>query len=397
MTQTATDWKTLEAKYYVQCFNRAPVTLVRGDGTIVWDDEGKEYLDFAAGIAVNTLGHANSDIADAVARQARTLVQTSNLFYTTPQLELAQTLLDNSCLHRIFYVNSGGEATETAVKTARKYGKLNLGGAFEVITTHRGFHGRSLAMTAATGTPSYHVPFEPMPAGFRQVEYNDIGALESAVSDRTCAVMLEVVQAEGGVYVADPDYITEVRRLCDDRGILMILDEVQTGIGRIGTLYGYELFDVEPDIVALAKGLGGGLPIGATLMKEACAVLEPGDHGSTFSGNPLVCAGAQIVVDRVLEPGFLEAVRTKGRRIYDGLEALKSTGRVVDVRGHGLLLGFQLDSVESADALVEGSRDNGLLLIKVAADTIRMVPPLTVSESEIDSATGIVRSVLASL
>ena len=397
MTQTATDWKALEEQYYVQCFGRAPVTLVRGEGTKVWDDQGREYLDFAAGIAVNALGHANEEIADAVASQARTIVHTSNLFYTTPQLELAQILIDNSCLDRIFYVNSGGEATETAVKSARKYGRLHLDGAYEVVTTYRGFHGRSLAMTAATGTLAYQEPFQPMPQGFAHVEYNDLAALESAVSDKTCAVMIELIQAEGGVYVADLEYAAGVRSLCDGRGILMILDEVQTGIGRLGAFYGYERFDVEPDIIALAKGLGGGFPIGATLFKEECAVLRPGDHGSTFSGNPLVCAAAKVVTEKVVEPAFLDSVRSKGRALRQALEDLRSTGKVVDVRGMGLLLGFQLDTVETADALIAGARDNGLLIIKVSADTVRMVPPLTVSESEIDAAVGIIRNVLLGL
>ncbi len=397
MTQTATDWKALEEQYYVPCFGRAPVTIVRGEGTRVWDDRGRQYLDFAAGIAVNTLGHANEEIADAVADQARTLVHTSNLFYTTPQLELARILIDNSCLDRVFFVNSGGEATETAVKSARKYGRLNLDGAYEVITANRGFHGRSLAMTAATGTPAYQEPFQPMPQGFAHVEYNDLAALESAVSDKTCAVMIELIQAEGGVYVADPEYAAGVRSLCDERGILMILDEVQTGIGRLGAFYGYQLFEVEPDIIALAKGLGGGFPIGATLFNEKSAVLRPGDHGSTFSGNPLVCAAAKVVTEKVLEPAFLDSVRSKGRALRQALENLRSTGKVVDVRGLGLLLGFQLDAVETADALIAGARDKGLLIIKVSADTVRMVPPLTVSESEIDAATSIIHNVLLDL
>jgi len=394
LTETSTDWKALEAQYYVQCFNRSPVIIVRGDGTKVWDDDGREYLDFTAGIAVNALGHANQEVADAVAQQARTLVHTSNLFYTTPQLELAKLLLDQSCLSRIFYVNSGGEATETAVKTARKYGQLHLDGAFEVVTTNRGFHGRSLAMTAATGTPAYQEAFQPMPEGFAQVEYNNIEALQAAISANTCAVMIEVVQAEGGVYVANPQYLSAARSLCDERNILMILDEVQTGIGRLGTFYGYESFDVEPDMISLAKGLGGGLPIGATLMKEHCSVLRPGDHGSTFSGNPLVCAAANVVVRNVSETAFLESVKTKGNLLQEGIESLRSTGKVVDVRGMGLLLGFQLNAVEIADALIDQARQRGLLIIKVSADTVRLVPPLTVSESEIGEAVDIIRNAL---
>ena len=395
MTRLATDWQKLENRYYLPVFRRAPVTLVRGEGTKVWDDNGKEYLDFVAGIAVNTLGHANPKIADAVAEQARTLVHTSNLFYSVPQLELARLLLDNSCLDRVFFTNSGGEATETAVKSARKYGKLHLNGAYEVITTRRGFHGRSLGMTAATGTRSYQEPFDPMPTGFPQVEYNDLRAMEGAVSDKTCAVMIELIQAEGGVYPGDPAYIRGVRELCDERGILLIVDEVQTGVGRLGTFYGYESFGVEPDVIALAKGLGGGLPIGAALFKEKSAVMRPGDHGSTFSGNPLVCAAGKVVVETVLAPGFLDSVLTKGRLLRDGLEGLRSTGKVVDVRGMGLLLGFELESAETADALIARARDDGLLLIKVSATTIRTVPPLTVTEDEIVQALEIVEGALS--
>ena len=277
MTQSATDWQAREAQVYHQTFARAPVTLVRGSGMRVWDDAGNEYLDFAAGIAVNALGHANPAIADAVAEQARTLVQVSNLFYTTPQVELGERLTGHSALDRVFFVNSGGEATETCVKIARKWGRQNRDGATGVITTLRGFHGRSLAMTAATGTPAYHEPFEPMPAGFTHVPYNDLDAVRDAIDDSTAAVMLELIQAEGGVWVADADYVTGLRELCDEHGILLILDEVQTGIGRTGKLFAYEHFGVTPDLMALAKGLGGGLPIGAALSTERCSVLRPGD------------------------------------------------------------------------------------------------------------------------
>ena len=395
MTQTTTDWQAREAQVYHQTFTRAPVTLVRGSGMRVWDDAGREYLDFAAGIAVNALGHANPDIANAVSEQARTLVQVSNLFYTTPQVELAERLVGHSALDRVFFVNSGGEATETCVKIARKWGRLNRDGATGVITALRGFHGRSLAMTAATGTPAYHAPFAPMPAGFTHVPYNDLDAVRDAIDASTAAVMIELIQAEGGVWVADGDYVRGLRDLCDEHGLLLILDEVQTGIGRTGKLFAYEHFGVTPDLMALAKGLGGGLPIGAALSTERCSVLTPGDHGSTFSGNPLVCAAARVVFDHVTAPGFLEAVARKGDRAAEELRRLgRETGEITDVRGLGLLVGFDLTSPERADHVVAYARDHGVLLIKAAAATIRLVPALNISDGELDSGLEVIGAAL---
>ena len=395
MTQTTTDWQAREAQVYHQTFTRAPVTLLRGSGMRVWDDAGREYLDFAAGIAVNALGHANPDIADAVSEQARTLVQVSNLFYTTPQVELAERLVGHSALDRVFFVNSGGEATETCVKIARKWGRLNRDGATGVITALRGFHGRSLAMTAATGTPAYHAPFAPMPAGFTHVPYNDLDAVRDAIDASTAAVMIELIQAEGGVWVADGDYVRGLRDLCDEHGLLLILDEVQTGIGRTGKLFAYEHFGVTPDLMALAKGLGGGLPIGAALSTERCSVLTPGDHGSTFSGNPLVCAAARVVFDHVTAPGFLEAVARKGDRAAEELRRLgRETGEITDVRGLGLLVGFDLTSPERADHVVAYARDHGVLLIKAAAATIRLVPALNISDDELDTGLEVIGAAL---
>lgn len=380
---------------YHQTFGRAPVTLVRGEGTRVWDDHGREYLDFAAGIAVNALGHANLAIADAVSEQARTLVQVSNLFYSTPQVQLAERLVDMSALDRVFFVNSGGEATETCVKIARKWGRHNRDGATDVITALRGFHGRSLAMTAATGTPAYHKPFEPMPPGFAHVPFNDLAAIREAVDASTAAVMIELVQAEGGVWVADQSYVRGLREFCDEQGVLLILDEVQTGIGRTGKLFAYEHFGITPDLMALAKGLGGGLPVGAALSTERCSVLRPGDHGSTFSGNPLVCAAAQVVLDHVGAPGFLDDVARKGTRAMQRLAAIgKETGDIVDVRGLGLLVGFDLTSVERADEVVTYARDHGVLLIKAGPATIRLVPPLNISDVDLETGLDVVDAAL---
>ncbi len=395
MPTTDSDWPAQESRYYHQAFTRAPLTIVRGAGTRVWDEAGNEYLDFVAGIAVNTLGHADPEIATAIAEQARTLVHMSNLFYTVPQLEVARRLVELSDLDRVFFTNSGGEATETCVKIARKWGRQNRDGAYAVITAERGFHGRSLAMTAATGTRAYQEPFDPMPAGFSQVPFNDLGALRDAIDDTTAAVMLEPVQAEGGVWPADPAYVRGVRELCDEFGLLLIFDEVQTGVGRTGTLFAYEQLGVTPDLMALAKGLGGGLPIGAALSTERCSVLRPGDHGSTFSGNPLVCAAARVVLDRVSAPEFLADVRRKGALLADGLRELDSSGgQIVDVRGTGLLLGLQLATVELADQVISHARDHGLLLIKVAPDTIRLVPPLTVSDTELATCLDVIEAAL---
>ena len=379
------DWKALEARYYHPAFRRLPVTLVRGRGTRVWDDEGKSYLDFAAGIAVTTLGHGDPDLCRAVSQQVETLAHTSNLFYTIPQLEVAQRLVDNSDLDRVFFVNSGSEAVETCIKIARKWGKANRNGAYEVITTDHSFHGRTLATTAATGTAAYQEPFEPMPDGFTQVPFNDLDAIEDSISAKTAAVMVELIQGEGGIRPADADYIRGLRRVCDAQGVLLIFDEVQTGVGRTGRLFAYEHFDVRPDVIALAKGLGGGLPIGAVLSSETASVLVPGDHGSTFGGNPVACAAARVVLDRVTDDRFLQDVAAKGQHVMSRLRNKASNGlSITDVRGLGLMIGFDMESEAAADQVVAGARENGVLLIKAGAATLRIVPPLTVTMTELE-------------
>ncbi|MFC2045675.1 aspartate aminotransferase family protein, partial [Chloroflexota bacterium] len=294
-------WQELEKKYYMGTFTRVPVTLVKGQGVKVWDDSGREYLDFIGGLAVDCLGHCHPVVSDAIAEQARTLVQTSNLFYTIPQLQLAELLIQNSCLDRIFICNSGTEATEGAVKLARRYGNLHLNGAYEVITATNSFHGRTLAMVAATGQPKMQQPYVPLPSGFVNVEYDNIEALKTATTDKTCAVMMEPIQGEGGVNMPADDYLAEVRAWCDEKGILLILDEIQTGIGRTGTLFAYEQYSSEPDIMALAKGMGNGVPIGAILAKEKASVFIAGEHGSTFGGNPLVCAASYATIKYILD------------------------------------------------------------------------------------------------
>jgi predicted acetylornithine/succinylornithine family transaminase len=388
-------WQELERRYYLQVARRLPVTLVRGAGARVWDETGKEYLDFVAGWAVNNLGHCHPVVVDAITEQARTLIHTSNQFYTVPQIKLAQLLVENSVFDRVFFCNSGAEANEGAVKLARKYGRLRRNGAYEVVTTFNSFHGRTLAMVAATGKPHYQEPFKPLPPGFVNVPFNSLEAIQQATTERTCAVMLELVQGEGGVYEADPEYVRGVSRWCRDHGLLFIVDEVQTGIGRTGTLFAYEQYGVEPDVMTLAKGLGGGIPIGAFLVKEEAAVLEPGDHGSTFGGNPLACAAGYATVKYVIEKDIPAHAARVGAYLKARLSELRSRYEwVTEVRGRGLLLAVQFDR-EVSERVVLGCLEAGLLVNGVTPSAIRLMPPLIITEAEADQAVGILDSVLA--
>jgi acetylornithine/N-succinyldiaminopimelate aminotransferase len=390
-----TDWLEIESKYLMQTLVRVPVTLVRGKGAQVWDDKGNEYLDFVCGLAVNCLGHCHPVTADAVCEQARTLMQTSHWYYTVPQLKLAELLIKNSCLDRVFICNSGLEANEGAVKLARRYGKLKLNGAYEVITTMNSFHGRSLAMTAASGQPKMHEPYEPLPAGFINVKNNDIEAIKAATSEKTCAIMLEPVQAEGGVNLADDDFLKKVRDWCDSKGILLILDEVQTGIGRLGALFGYQLYGVEPDIITLAKGLGGGIPVGAVLAKEAASVFVPGDHNATFGGNPVTSAAAYATLKYVIENDIPGNARRVGNYLLEKLEALwHKYPFVTDVRGRGLLVAMEFNSDIAQDVLMACLK-GGLLINKLKPDAIRMIPPLIIDNKDVDTAIGILDDVLS--
>ena len=381
-----TDWKALESKYYMFVVRRQPVVIVRGEGTRVWDDTGKEYLDFTSGWAVNNIGHANPVIADAIAQQAGTLLQTSNQFYTIPQLQLAQLLVDNSCLDRVFICNSGTEAVEGSIKLAKKYGKLNRNGAYEIITAFDSFHGRTMMSIAATGQPHYQQIFQPIPVGFTHVDYDDIEALKAATTDRTVAVMLEPVQGEGGVKVPSPGYLQQVREWCDDNDLLLIFDEVQTGMGRLGTLFGHQTFGVEPDIMALAKGLGGGVPIGAFLAKERACAFEPGDHGSTFGGNALTCAAAYASTKYIIDNNVPAMAKKMGEYLERGLSSLKSDHEFIsEVRGIGLLWAVQFNS-DMSPAVVSACNEAGLLLNPLRPNAVRLMPPLTVTEQEIDEA-----------
>jgi acetylornithine/N-succinyldiaminopimelate aminotransferase len=392
-----TNWPELERKYYMQTIVRVPVTLVKGEGARVWDDKGREYLDFVCGLAVNCLGHCHPVVANAVAEQARTLMQTSNWYYTIPQIRLAELLVKNSCLDRAFICNSGLEANEGAVKLARRYGKLKLNGAYEVITTMDSFHGRSLAMTAATGQPKMQEPYTPLPVGFINVANNDIEAIKSATTDKTCAVMLEPVQGEGGVNIPDDDYLKKVREWCDRRGILLILDEVQTGICRLGTLFGYELYGIEPDIMTLAKGLGGGIPIGAFLAKERASVFAVGDHNATFGGNPVTSAAAYATMKYIIDNDFPTKVKKVGQYLMAGLGELKKKySFITDVRGRGLLVAVEFNS-DIAQSVLMACLEKGLLVNKVKANAIRLVPPLIIGNKEVDEALDILDKSLSSV
>ena len=392
-----TNWQELEQKLFMRTGIRVPLTLVRGQGPWVWDDQGKQYLDFVGGWAVNSLGHCPAVVIEALEKQAKTLIQASNQFYTIPQIELAQLLIENSCLDRVFFCNSGAEANEGAVKLARRYGKLRLNGAYEIITTYSSFHGRTLAMTAATGQNKFQEPYTPLPDGFVTVEYNNVEAIKRATTAQTCGVILEPIQREGGVNVPSDNYLEEVQNWCHEKGILFILDEIQTGIGRTGTLFAYEQYGVEPDIMTLAKGLGSGVPIGAFLAKEHCSVFSPGEHGSTFGGNPLTCAAAYATVKHIIDDDIPGKVKRAGKYFMAKLESLKQEfDFITQVRGRGLLIALEFNS-EIADELVMACLKKGLLVNKVKPNALRFMPPLIITEKDVDEAISILEDALGEI
>ena len=387
MTQSS-QWIDVEKKYYAQTVRRQPVVIVRGDGTRVWDADGKEYLDFVAGWAVNNLGHCHPAVTQAIVEQASTLVQTSNQFYTVPQLQLAQLLIDNSCLDQVFFGNSGAEANEGALKLARRYGKQNRDGAYEVITAFNSFHGRTMGTLAATGQPHYQEAFTPLLPGFVHVDFDDVEAIMSATTDRTAAVFLEPVQGEGGVNIPADDYLQRVREWCDQQGLLLMLDEVQTGMGRLGSLFGYQEYGVEPDVMTLAKGLGYGVPVGAFLSKEHCMALVPGDHGSTFGGNPLTTAAAYAGTKYLIDNDVLAHVKAMERHLLARLGEIKSRFSFVsDVRGKGLLAAMEFEG-DISGQLLTNANEAGLLLNAPKPNTVRFMPPLTITPEEIDQGAG---------
>lgn len=391
------NWPELERKYLMHTVERTPVVLVRGEGARAWDEVGREYLDFVAGWAVNSLGHCHPAVVKAITEQAQTLIQTSNQFYTVPQLRLAELLVKHSRLQKVFFCNSGAEANEGAVKLARRYGKLRLNGAYEVITVTGSFHGRTLAMVAATGQARHQQPYIPLPGGFVNVGFDDVEAIKLATNDRTCAVMLEPIQGESGVRLPSDSYLPAVRAWCNEKGILLILDEIQTGVGRTGKLFAYEHYGIEPDVMTLAKGLGSGVPIGAILAKERAAVFNPGEHGSTFGGNPLACAAACAALGFIIEHDIPAHVDEVGHYFKMGLRQLqKRFPFITEVRGRGLLLAMEFNS-DIAQKVINACLERGLLVNRVQPNALRFMPPLIVSEGEIDRALHMLERALASV
>jgi acetylornithine/N-succinyldiaminopimelate aminotransferase len=375
-----------ESEYLMHTYGRQPVALARGSGVFVTDVDGREHIDLVGGIAVNVLGHAAPAVRAALEHQSSELIHTSNLYYTLPQIELARMLVESSFRSRVFFCNSGAEANETAIKIARKWGQKRRGGAYRIITTHNAFHGRTLASLAATGTEKYQQPFVPMPDGFVHVAYDDAAAVAAAVDDRTVAVMMEPVQGESGVVPMRDETLRSLRALCDERDLLLILDEVQTGMGRTGRWWAHQHAGVAPDVMTVAKGLGGGVPIGAVLAAPRADVLEPGDHGCTFGGNPLATAVGAAVMREIEHQGLIDNAQRVGARLQRALLALRDRGKPIEsVRGRGLMLALVL-SADIAPRVGRAGLETGVIVNAIGTRVLRMVPPLILTEAQADEA-----------
>ncbi len=374
-------------RYLMNTYNRSPIVLRKGRGMKVWDANGKEYLDFLGGIAVNCLGHCHPRVVIALQKQAQRLLHVSNLYHIEPQIKLAKLLVNLSFADKAFFCNSGAEAVEGAIKLARKYSKDHFSPRrFDIITAYSSFHGRTMAALSATGQERLQKGFEPLVPGFKHVPFNDIEALKKAVTNNTCAVLLEPIQGEGGIRLPSKDYLKQVREICHENKVLLILDEVQTGMGRTGKLFAYEHFDIKPDIMTLAKGLGGGAAIGALLAKEnVAASFTHGTHASTFGGNPLACAAALATIDTLLEDGFLlDNCRRNGQYFMNKLEKLINDfhSDIIEARGLGLLIGLEL--TKTGGPVAESCAKRGILINCISGNVLRFTPPLIVTEKEID-------------
>jgi acetylornithine/N-succinyldiaminopimelate aminotransferase len=374
------------SEHVMPTYARQPVAFVRGEGCYVYDAAGDAYLDFVSGLSINNLGHCHPAVVDAVKEQVGTLINTCNLYYTEPQAELARLITANSIGGKVFFSNSGAEANECAIKLARKYGREQGGEAkSRIIALENGFHGRTMASLSATAQPAKQEPFKPLLPGFSYVPRNDITALEQEIDDDVCALILEPVQGEGGVYPLEHSYLEAARELADSHSALLVFDEVQTGMGRTGKLFAYEHSGVEPDVMTLAKSLGGAMPIGATVAAPAYAdVLGPGMHGSTFGGGPVPCAAGVAVFGELLAPGFLDAAASMGEYMRSRLEKLRGEGLVDEVRGAGLMLAVELPQPQAAE-VVSLALAEKIILNNTSANTVRFLPPLVVDAGMIDT------------
>lgn len=383
--------QTLDNTYVAHTYGRFPVAIKQGSGAVCTDSSGKQYLDFTAGIGVNSLGFCSPQWVEAVSKQAATLNHTSNLYYTEPGIVLAQKLCEKSGMKRVFFSNSGAEANEGAIKAARKYSFDAYGeGRYEIISLHNSFHGRTITTLAATGQAVFHTKFNPFTEGFVFAEANNIESVKALVSEKTCAVMLECIQGEGGVVPLEKEFVQTVAALCQEKDLLLIIDEVQTGLGRTGSFFSYQQFGVQPDIVSAAKGLGGGLPIGAVLFGEKTMdTMDAGTHGSTFGANPIVCAGANVVVDS-LDDDFLSGVKEKSAFIF---EKVAKFPHVQSVTGLGLMIGVSFDDGITGKQVVDKCLENGVLFL-TAKTKLRMLPPLTITKDEIEQGLSVLETVL---
>jgi len=386
------NYQRLESEVVFQTYKRFPLVLTKGKGARVWTETGKEYLDFLAGIAVNALGHGHPAVQQAILDQLQRIGHTSNLYFTTPMIELAQKLLNYFGPGKVFYANSGAEANEAAFKLGRKFQP----GKWEIICCAQSFHGRTLAAISATGQPKYQKGFEPLLPGFTHVPYNDIAALEAAIKPATAAILVEPIQGEGGVVIPDADYLPQIRALCDRYGILMLLDEVQTGTGRTGKFFCFEHCGIQPDVVTLAKAIGGGLPLGVCVATDrVAAAFQPGDHASTFGGNPICCAAGLAVVQTIEQENLLEKCELLGDYLIDLLrKKLAGSPKVKEIRGKGLMIGIELVQ-DSAGEVVSKCLEQGLLVGTAGPNVVRMLPPYIISREEIDLACEIIAAAMA--
>ena len=379
---TSTNAQEIEHKYHVPVYRRYPITLERGEGSLIWDTDGNEYLDMLAGIAVNNTGHCHPNVVKAIQDQAEKLIQPSNFFYTEIQSKLAKLLSDLSGLERVFFCNSGVEALEASLKIARKYGNNN-GKKGDIIAVERGFHGRSIA-AIALGKPKYQKGFQPIPEGFKTIPFNDIEALEKEINDDTIAFACEPIQGEGGIHEVSGKYLKRVRELCDKHDVLLMFDEVQCGNGRTGKYFGFQHHDVQPDIIATAKGLGGGFPIGAVMASEKAAqALDYGDHGTTYGGNPLACAASYAAVRTILDENLMDKATEQGKYLIDQIrEKAKALGVIKEIRGKGLMIGVEL-TIPGKPVVLE-MLENGVVSNVTMDAVIRLVPPLVITKTQID-------------